>query len=308
MKNKNKYSNSKPSKNNNIEINNDMIGKNYLNNFALFNKFDGGWNVFFNFINEYVQYYWESDTALKLIKFVQKNKTAFLIISFGICYLWSNYVLQILYHFMLIDSIVLSLLVLQNSSLIANSRRLSKNIILLALTSLNIIGGMITLFVVMFIYMEYSKFINRIAFKFLKFILKLVGNVFPPIYLLYPDIQLFNFDNPDQTLRPEIVLETELAQSSNKNSNKHSNKKKQTFKKLYFSTSSNTDYVHNSNSDSDYDSDSSTFSTSTSSQTDSSSSSSPSSKYKSISPTISKINNDILNKKIYNFKKMLNNK
>ena len=27
-----------------------------------------------------------------------------------------------------------------------------------------------------------------------------MGNIFPPIYLLYPDIKLFNFEDPDMTI------------------------------------------------------------------------------------------------------------
>jgi hypothetical protein len=129
---------------------------------------------------------------------------------------------------MLIDSLVISLLILQNNCVEINSRRLAKNVILITLTTMNLIGGIMTLLLVSFVYMEYSKFIGRLIFKFIKFIIKIFGNIFPPIYLLYPDIKLFNFEDPDMTI------------VSNKN-NKHKNSIKPT----------------SSDSDSDSDSDSS---------------------------------------------------
>jgi hypothetical protein len=104
---------------------------------------------------------------------------------------------------MLIDSLIISLLVLQNNCIESNSRRLAKNVILIALTTTNLIGGIMTLLLVTFIYMEYSKFIGRLIFKFIKFIIKIFGNIFPPLYLLYPDIKLFNFEDPDMTIRSD---------------------------------------------------------------------------------------------------------
>lgn len=101
---------------------------------------------------------------------------------------------------MLIDSLIISLLVLQNNSINTNSRRLAKNVILIALSSINLIGGILTLLLVSFIYMEYSKFFGRLIFKFIKFIIKIIGNIFPPVYLLYPDIKLFSFEEPDMTI------------------------------------------------------------------------------------------------------------
>lgn len=307
VKNIKNMKNAKNTKNNNVG---------YLDNFVSFNKFNEKWDIFFRFVLEYSNYYWgSSETILKFIKLIHGNKSICVALFLFLSWIWSNFILQIIYHFMMFDSIVLSLLVLQNSSVSTNSRRLCKNIVLLALTSLNIIGGMCTLLMVMFVYLEYSKFINRIIFKFLKFLLKLIGNVFPPIYLLYPDIRLFNFDNPDMTLVSNFNAGTQKKNYSVK-------PKKSNFKKLYFSTSTdtkpNTQYAHvygsgygsgsnsnynyesDSDSDTDSDSDSDTWT-----ETDSSSESDSDADTKSNSPTISKINNDVVNKKINDLKKML---
>lgn len=295
--------------------------QNYLENFVSFGEFNKKWEEFFNFAFEYAQYYWGSDILIKYIKYIYSNKTMCIVIFLFLSWLWSNFFLNMIYYFMLIDSVILSLLVLQNNSVTLNSRRLCKNIILLALTSINIIGGIFTLLMVMFVYMEYSKFINRVMFKLLKFAIKMVGNIFPPVYLLYPNIRLFNFDDPDITIENEYnsVLSSGLKnklKKSNKNKIKNkTNKVKDTgkFKKLYFSTNtsiSNENSHNNSSENYDYSSDSnnSDNSDNSDSSNDSSSSNNSSSSDSSNSPTISSINNDIIKKKLIELTKALNKK
>jgi len=179
----------------------DIKKTNYFDNFIFFNKFNKNWEILFKFILHYFKKYNYSNLLFNLIKFIYLNKSIFIIIFFLFSWVWSKFILNIIYYFMLFDSIIISLLVLQNNSVNTNSRRLCKNVILIGLTYLNLIGGMITLLLIMFIYIEYSKFINRIIFKFLKFILKILSNIFPPVCILYPDIKLFNFDDPDMTIQ-----------------------------------------------------------------------------------------------------------
>lgn len=176
---------------------------NFLTNFKLFNKFNTKWDIVFNFCINYFQQNNYSKGIVNFVKTIQSNKSFCLIIFVFISWFWSSLVLNFVYYFMLIDSLIISLLVLQNNCVGTNSRRLAKNIILLTLTSMNIIGGMLTLLIVSFIYMEYSKFVGRLIFKLIKFFIKIMGNVFPPIYLLYPDIKLFNFEDPDMTIRED---------------------------------------------------------------------------------------------------------
>lgn len=173
---------------------------NFLTNFKLYNKFNTGWDIMFTFCINYFQQNNYSKKIVNIVKTIQTNKSFFLIIFILGSWFWSGLVLNIVYYFMLCDSLIISLLVLQNNCVGTNSRRLAKNIILMALTGMNVIGGMLTLLMVSFIYMEYSKFVGRIIFKLIKFFIKIIGNVFPPIYLLYPDIKLFNFEDPDMTI------------------------------------------------------------------------------------------------------------
>jgi hypothetical protein len=177
---------------------------NYFNNFKLFNKFNTKWDIMFNFCINYFQQNNYSKNIINGAKTIHSNKSFFLIIFVFASWFWSSLVLNFVYYFMLIDSLIISLLVLQNNCVGINSRRLAKNIILMFLTSLNFVGGVLTLLMVSFIYMEYSKFVGRLIFKLIKFFIKIIGNVFPPVYLLYPDIKLFNFEDPDMTICDDL--------------------------------------------------------------------------------------------------------
>jgi hypothetical protein len=177
---------------------------NFLDNFKLFNKFNDKWDIIFDFCINYFNQYNYSKNIINSVKTIHSNKSLCILFFLLISWFWSNFILNIVFCFMLIDSLIISLLILQNNCILTNSRRLAKNVILIALTSINLIGGILTLLMVSFIYMEYSKFIGRLLFKFIKFIIKIFGSIFPPIYLLYPDIKLFNFDDPDITISDKI--------------------------------------------------------------------------------------------------------
>lgn len=168
--------------------------------YRLFDKFNTKWDIIFNFCINYFQHNNYSKNIINWTKTIHSNKSFCLIIFVLVSWFWSSLILNFAYFFMLIDSIIISLLILQNNCVETNSRRLAKNIILLSITSLNLIGGILTLLIVSFIYMEYSKFVGRLIFKLIKFFIKILGNIFPPVYLLYPDIKLFNFEDPDMTI------------------------------------------------------------------------------------------------------------
>lgn len=173
----------------------------FFKNFKLFNKFNNKWDTIFNFCINYFQQRNYSKNIINVAKTIQSNKSFFVIIFILASWFWSSLILNFVYYFMLIDSLIISLLVLQNNCVETNSRRLAKNVILITLGFMNIIGGVFTLLIISFIYMEYSKFVGRLIFKLIKFFIKIIGNIFPPVYLLYPDIKLFNFEDPDMTIR-----------------------------------------------------------------------------------------------------------
>lgn len=288
-------------------MNNKSEKNNYLNNFVMVNKFNEKWNILFNFFIVYFKHYKYSDLLVNLIKNIQSNKNVFILFFIFVSWFWSNLLLSFICNFMLADSIIISLLILQNNSVNHNSRRLCKNIILIALA--NFVGGMITLLMIIFVYLEYSKLINRILFKIIKFIIKIIGYIFPPIYLLYPDIKLFNFDDPDNTIESKInsscSSEIKIGSKHVKNINVkfvpiNKNKKKNAntntnANKNYIKLKKNKKHHNLSNTDNSDNSDNDSI-TSKSCQS-------------STFPTISKIDSKIINNKIKNIKqsKKINN-
>ena len=174
---------------------------NILDKYVSFGKMNEKWDEIFNFTIKYFIYNKYSDFIINSIKKIKTNKIFFWILFIVASWYWSQLLLSLMYLLMLFDSIILSLLIIQNNSITSNSRRLSKNVILIALTSLNLIGGILSLITLMFIYMEWSKSINIIIFKIIKFVLKTIGNFCPWVYLMYPGIKLFSFDESDMTIK-----------------------------------------------------------------------------------------------------------
>lgn len=259
---------------------------NILDKFVSVGKINDKWNEIFDFTIKYFVYNKYSNTIINLIKKIKDNKiiiwTMFIIAS----WYWSQLLLNLMYLLMLFDSIILSLLVIQNNSVGSNARRLSKNIILISLTSLNLIGGILSLFAIIFIYMEWSKGINILIFKTIKFVLKTISNFFPCVYLMYPGIKLFSFDSSDMTIREH------LEEISNKKKNSKKNKKHNVYSYIDLDLK---------NKKKSPDSSSSNYSDSSVSETNRDSDSSSDSKLslnsKSYFPTISTIKKNIIKSK-----------
>jgi hypothetical protein len=62
-----------------------------------------------------------------------------------------------------------------------------------------LIGSMLSFLLIIFIYSEYSKFINRLIFKIIKFFILIISNKLPFIIDLYPQINEMNFIDSDLT-------------------------------------------------------------------------------------------------------------
>lgn len=145
---------------------------------------------------------------IPIINFIKSNKLSLLLFSFVLIYLFSNQIIYFINLYLLFDSIIISLIILQNKSLHINSRRLAKNVILKSLLHFNFIGSTLTFLFVIFIYNEYNKFINRIIFKFVKLIVFIITRIFPFSNKLYTDAKLLNFDEYDKTMDSEEYYST----------------------------------------------------------------------------------------------------
>lgn len=207
------------------------------------NKLNEKWEMFFAFLFKNIKKYTWSEHIIEYLKTIYSNKMFCIFFIILISWFWSNLLLKLLYVFMLIDSIVMSLLVLQNNSININSRRLCKNVILMFMININLIGDILSLLLIIFIYMEYSKLINRIIFKFIKFIFKLLSNFIPYINTIYPQIKNLNFEDPDNTIYTDSKAESDLKYFSDSESEIQI-KKKYKNKLNYLYTKNNKNKLH----------------------------------------------------------------
>ena len=137
---------------------------------------------------------------IPFFKFILNNKGFIFIILLILSYYHSNFIIYFLNLFLLFDSIILSLLIIQNNLVFSNARRLAKNVILSFFLYFNIFGSLITFLICLFIYLEFSKFINKIIFKILKLLMIYFKKLLPFMTTLYPTIHDINFDSNDNTI------------------------------------------------------------------------------------------------------------
>lgn len=172
-------------------------------NLKSINKINIWWNMFHIESIKYLSKYKFAKQIVKLINSIHNNQLFSLVLFLFVAWFFSKTLLNILYYFITLDSMILALVILQNQDVNSNSRRLCKNVILSGLIQSGVIGGIFTLCAVMFVYMEYSKFINRFIFKIVKFLFKMCGKTFPFVHTMYPQIQMLSFKESDQTIRDD---------------------------------------------------------------------------------------------------------
>jgi len=133
---------------------------------------------------------------LPFIKTIKANSSFILGIFFILSLYFSNQFIYLFYNFILIDSIVLSVLVLQNEVDKYNSRRLAKNVISMFILNFNFFGSFVSVMMVFAIYFGFNKFLNKIIFKVIEVIINFLSITFPFIKDLYPNIKLIDHNKP----------------------------------------------------------------------------------------------------------------
>ena len=132
---------------------------------------------------------------LPILKYLKKNPTVFFVGIIFFIIFCSYSIISILFYFLLFNSFILSLLVLHNSNIKVNSRKLSKNVISFGIVSLNPFGTIITLILVFFLYNDSNKFINSIIIKIIDKIFHFVTNSLPILSYIYPKITEIDYDS-----------------------------------------------------------------------------------------------------------------
>lgn len=107
-------------------------------------------------------------------------------------FFYSYLILFIFHYIILIDSFILSFIILQDGSIKKNSRRLSKNVISLFFS--NNSSSLINLLITFFLYFEISKPISMFVRKIIKIVTILITRM-PFISFLYPDCNRLIIDD-----------------------------------------------------------------------------------------------------------------
>lgn len=130
------------------------------------------------------------------IEFFNDKQNIFLILFIFISFIFSNFFIRAVFFFLLFDSLILSILVLHKKMLELNSRRLAKNVISLFILYINFISSTFTLFIIILLYSEFSKFINKIIFKIIESFICFIHNNVSFVSKLYPNINSIEFNKP----------------------------------------------------------------------------------------------------------------
>ena len=125
--------------------------------------------------------------------FVCENTNMVISFLFIFCLLYSCFILHIFYYVILIDSFILSLIILQDKPIKKNCRRLAKNVISLFVSSNSC--SIFNIILTFFLYFEVSKPLSRFILKIIKIITMLLANYVPFLDKLYPTCKKLSFSD-----------------------------------------------------------------------------------------------------------------
>ena len=157
---------------------------------------DNSDKIFNKYLDELTKYIKNKNKRLSwclpIIKIIKSNINFILLIFLFVTLYYSSCFINLFTFFILFDSIILSVIVLQSGKDISSSRRLAKNVISLFILTINIIGSLFSILLVLLIYFSFNKYISNIIFKIIEMFINFVSNTLPFVKDLYPSIQLID--------------------------------------------------------------------------------------------------------------------
>lgn len=133
---------------------------------------------------------------LPILKYIYYNPFYIFILICIISSLFSLCILNFLFMFMLVNSFIISLLILHNVNIKKYSKKLSKNVLSMFILYLNPMGSLITLLIVSILYSNYSKITSKLIIKILESIVIFIFSVIPFLKYIYPDSKYIKNNNP----------------------------------------------------------------------------------------------------------------
>jgi hypothetical protein len=129
---------------------------------------------------------------LPLIKVFKKNPTMLLLSFLLLCLVFLSNIINLFFILILIDAIVLSLLIFNNTTIKLNAKKLARNVLSLFILYTNILGNIISLTLVILMFNDNNKFIKSFIINFLNKIINFIFSFFPIIKKVYPSITELN--------------------------------------------------------------------------------------------------------------------
>ena len=114
---------------------------------------------------------------------------------FLFCLLYSCFIITLFHYMILIDSFLLSFIILQDCSSKKNCRRLAKNVVSLFFSSNSC--SIFNVIITFLLYFEISKPVSKFLLKIIKICTMLLANYIPFINTIYPSCKslVFNDEN-----------------------------------------------------------------------------------------------------------------
>lgn len=131
---------------------------------------------------------------LPLIKVLKKNPNMLLLSFLLLCLMFLSNIVNLFFTLILIDSIVLSLLIFNNTTIKLNARKLARNVLSLFILYTNILGNIISLTLVILMFNDNNRFIKSFIINFLGKVINFIFSLFPIIRNVYPSITQLNSD------------------------------------------------------------------------------------------------------------------
>lgn len=155
---------------------------------------------------------------LPVIKIIKSNINFLLLVLFIGTLYCSNYFINLFQLFLLFDSIILSIIVLQSSKDKVISKRLAKNIISLFILTINIVGSLFSIILFFLIYFSFNGYVSKTIYKIIEMGINFLSTTLPFIKDLYPSINLIdhnkNFESTE-SISSDSEADSEADSESN---------------------------------------------------------------------------------------------
>ena len=169
--------------------------------------------------------------SLPVLKIIKSNINLLFLIFIVFILYCSNYFINLFLFFILFDSIILSIIILQDSKNKIVCSRLAKNVISIFILTLNITGSLISIGLVLLIYFSFNTYMSNSIFKVIKLIINYIGLTIPVFKDLYPSISLIDHNKQFESSKSDSTTTSTTSSTSDSDSDSDSTESSKSNKK-----------------------------------------------------------------------------